>query len=73
MAQCGFAARAMNIKKCTSRCSSVASSRLGNLIKQVNNVKGRPNASLAQLAECLHGKQEDLGSSPGRAMVFPPL
>ena len=36
-----------------------------NLIKHGENVKGRPCGSVAQLAECLQGKQEALGSSPG--------
>ena len=31
--------------------------------------KGRPCGSVAQLAECLHGKREALGSSPGRATI----
>ena len=44
-----------------------------NLIKQGENVKGRPCGSVAQLAECFHGKREALGSSPGRATIFPPL
>ena len=34
------------------------------LIKQGENVKGRPSGSVAQLAECSHGKREALGSSP---------
>ena len=29
-----------------------------NLIKQGENVKGRPCGSVAQLAECSHGKRE---------------
>ena len=33
-------------------------------------VIGRPCGSVAQLAECSHGKQEALGSSPGRATIF---
>ena len=41
-----------------------------NLIKQVENVKGRPSGSVAQLAECSHGKRESLGSSLCRAMSF---
>ena len=41
-----------------------------NLIKQGGNIKGRPCGSVAQLAECSHGKREALGSSPGRAMIF---
>ena len=41
-----------------------------NLIKQGENVKGRPCGSIAQLAECSHGKREALGSSPGRATIF---
>ena len=43
-----------------------------NLIKQGENVKGRPCGSVAQLAECsyIHGKREALGSSPGRATIF---
>ena len=41
-----------------------------NLIKQGKNVKGRPCGSVAQLAECSHGKREALGSSPGRATIF---
>ena len=32
-------------------------------------VKGRPCGSVAQLAECLHGKREALGSSPGPATI----
>ena len=44
-----------------------------NLIKQGENVKGRPCGSAAQLAECSHGTREALGSSPGRATIFPPL
>ena len=31
---------------------------------QFPNVKGRPCGSVAQLAECSHGKREALGSSP---------
>ena len=41
-----------------------------NLIRQGENVKGRPSRSVAQLAECLHGKREALGSSPGRSTIF---
>ena len=41
-----------------------------NLIKQGENVKGRPCGSVAQLAEYSHGKREALGSSPGRATIF---
>ena len=41
-----------------------------NLIKQGENVKGRPCVSVAQLAEFSHGKREALGSSPGRATIF---
>ena len=41
-----------------------------NLIKQGENVKGRPCGLVAQLAECSHGKREALGSSPGRATIF---
>ena len=37
------------------------------------NVKGRPSGSVAQLAECSHGKREALGSTPGRATIFPLL
>ena len=44
-----------------------------NLIRQGENVKGRPCGSVAQLEEYLHGKREALGSSPGRATIFPPL
>ena len=40
-----------------------------NLIKQGENVKGRLCGSVAQLAECSHGKREALGSSPGRATI----
>ena len=32
--------------------------------------KGWPCGSVAQLAECSHGKREALGSSPGRATIF---
>ena len=35
-----------------------------------HNVKGRPSGSVAQLAECSHGKREALGSSPGRVTIF---
>ena len=41
-----------------------------NLIKQGVNVKGRPCGSVAQLAECSHGKREALDLSPGRATIF---
>ena len=41
-----------------------------NLIKQGENVKGRPSGSVALLAVCSHGKREALGSSPGRATIF---
>ena len=41
-----------------------------NLVKQGENVKGRPCGSVAQLAGCSHGKREALGSSPGRATIF---
>ena len=41
-----------------------------NLIKQGEIVKGRPCGSVAQLAECSHGKREALGSSPGWATIF---
>ena len=41
-----------------------------NLVKQGENVKGRPSGSVAQLAECSHGKREALDSSPGRATIF---
>ena len=41
-----------------------------NLIKQGENVKGRSCGSVAQLAECSHGKREALGSSPGRATIL---
>ena len=44
-----------------------------NLIKQEEDVKGRPSGSLAQLTECSHGKREAVGSSPGQATIFPPL
>ena len=33
-------------------------------------VKGRPCGSVAQFAECSHGKREALGSSPGRATIL---
>ena len=41
-----------------------------NLIKQAENVKGRPCGSVAQLADCSHGKRETLGSRPGRATII---
>ena len=41
-----------------------------NLIKQGENVKGQPSGSVAQLAECSHGKREALGSRLGRATIF---
>ena len=34
------------------------------------NVIIRSSGSVAQLAECSHGKREALGSSPGRATIF---
>ena len=42
-----------------------------NLIKQGENVNGRPSGSLAQLAEFPHGKRETLSSSPGQATILP--
>ena len=57
----------------TSACSLFRTDSRTNLIKHGENVKGRPSGSVAQLAECSHGKREALGSSPGRATVFPPL
>ena len=69
--QCGFAARATSIKKCIFCYSSFVPSRfVTDLIKQGENVKGRPSGSIAQMAECSHGKREALGSSPSRAMIF---
>ena len=44
-----------------------------NLINQAGNVIGRPSGSVAQLAQCSHGKREALCSSPGRPMIFTPL
>ena len=41
-----------------------------NLFKQGENVKGQPSDLVAQLAECLRGKREALGSSPGLATIF---
>ena len=41
-----------------------------NLIKQGENVKGRPCGLVAQLAECSHAKREALDSSPGWDMIF---
>ena len=43
-----------------------------NSIAQIADyyVKGRHCGSVAQLAECSHGKREALGSSPGRATIF---
>ena len=41
-----------------------------NLIKQGENVKGRPCGSVTELAECSHAKREVLGSSPSRATTF---
>ena len=71
VAQCGFAARATSIKKCMSRCSSVVPSRFGDKSNSAGgNVRGRPNGSVAQLAESSHGKREALCSSPGRATIF---
>ena len=40
------------------------------LIKQWEKVKGQPSGWVAQLAECLHGKPEALGSSSGWATIF---
>ena len=40
------------------------------LIKQGENLKRRPCGSVAQLAECSHGKREALGLRPGRATIF---
>ena len=44
-----------------------------NLIKQRENVKGRPCGSVAQLAECSHGKREALVRVPVGPRFFPPL
>ena len=41
-----------------------------NLINQGDNVKGRPSGSVAQMAECSHGKREAVDSNPGRARSF---
>ena len=71
MAQCGFAARATSIKcACLVVPPWFRADSGTNLIKQGKNVKGRPCGSVAQLAECSHGKREALGSSPGRATIF---
>ena len=71
MAQCGFAARATSIKGACLVVPPLFRADSGtNLIKQGENVKGRPCGSVAQLAECSHGKREALGSSPGRATIF---
>ena len=71
MAQCGFAARATSIKSACFVVPPLFRADSGtNLIKQGENVKGRPCGSVAQLAECSHGKREALGSSPGRATIF---
>ena len=43
---------------------------LAEILTKHINVKGRPCGSVAQLAECSHGKREALGSSPGRATIF---
>ena len=40
------------------------------LFSRGGNVKGRPCGSVAQLAECSHGKREALDSSPGRAVIL---
>ena len=52
------------------RASKCACLVVPPLIKQGENVKGRPCGSVAQLAEYSHGKREALGSSPGRATIF---
>ena len=70
VAQCGFMARATSIKKCMFCCSSVVLSRFRDEPKQGENVKGRLSGSVAQLAECSHGKREALGSSSGGAKIF---
>ena len=44
-----------------------------NLIMHGENVKGRPYGSVAQLAECLHGKPEALGRVPFGPRCYPPL
>ena len=41
-----------------------------NLIKQGKNVKGRPCGSVAQLAECSHGKREAVVRVPVRPRFF---
>ena len=41
-----------------------------NIIKQGEIVKGIACGSVAQWLECLHGKREILGLSPGRAICF---
>ena len=71
MAQCWFAAGATSIKSACFVVPPLFQADSGtNLIKQGENVKGRPSGSVAQLAECSHGKREALGSSPGRTTIF---
>ena len=43
---------------------------MSNLIKQRENVDGRPSGSAAQLEESSHDQREALGSSPDRATIF---
>ena len=62
--QCGYAARAMSIKKCMSCGTSIVPSGFRDESNEAGaNVKGRTSGSIAQLAECSHGKREALGSS----------
>ena len=66
-----FAARATSIKNACFVVPPLIRADSGtNLIEQGENVKGRPSGSVAQMAECSHGKREALGSSPGRATIF---
>ena len=62
-------AKTTSIKKALVLPLFRADSR-SNLIKQRENVDGRPSGSAAQLEESSHDKREALGSSPDRATNF---
>ena len=43
---------------------------MNNTSTKKHHVKEQPSGSVAQFAECSHGKREALGSSPGWATIF---
>ena len=56
-----------------SKGASLVVTPLFRADSQGENVKGRPCGSVAQLAECSHGKREALGRVPVGPRIFPPL